>query len=198
MCWCSWLWTGPQPWLTSSHWLGHLPKPHLAPLQGLLESSLIVWSYSGGQPLCGLTFPLKKCQTFLFIYQTNIWSPQNSKMKQTLKFVDFNLFWMYSMLHKFGKIWRFDSYWHQLWWIKSRHYTQTKILNKQNKANIFHNLLPAQKDKVCREMQEGPICAEVLLGIGMECRKLQWSRQPKRGCQCTDWSLCSSVCLWLK
>ena len=36
-----------------------------------------------------------------------IQSSQNSKMKQTLKSINFNLFWRYSTLHNFGKIGHF-------------------------------------------------------------------------------------------
>ena len=66
--WCGRLGQVPQPRLTSMHWLGHLPSPaspacKLA-LQVLLESGLIVRSYSGGRPLRRLTFP-KKCKSHL-------------------------------------------------------------------------------------------------------------------------------------
>ena len=37
----------------------------------------------------------------------DIRSSQNSKMKQTLKSINFNLFWRYSTLHNFGKIGHF-------------------------------------------------------------------------------------------
>ena len=58
-------WTGPQPYLPLA---GTPAQPHFPSLQVILESSLIVQSssgsYSGGQPLRGLTFPLKINHTF--------------------------------------------------------------------------------------------------------------------------------------
>ena len=71
--------------LASSQWLGHLTKSCFAPLLEILESDVIVWSYSGGQPLRGPTFPLKKCQMFFNV--TNIFYVADKNFKSS-KFED--------------------------------------------------------------------------------------------------------------
>ena len=52
-------WTGPQALACKLALAGTPAQPRYAPLQVVFESGLIVWSFSGGQPLRGLTFPLK-------------------------------------------------------------------------------------------------------------------------------------------
>ena len=52
-------WTGPPAPACKLAMARTPAQPCFAPLQVILESGLIVRSYSGGQPLCGLTLPLK-------------------------------------------------------------------------------------------------------------------------------------------